>query len=337
MATKEAEEVQKSPKRQRLSGPSLSEQLEIVKVLYNNLENKTLTTLGRHRKTGDKAVILFKKHPFEENEIGKELALESKKTFENSRFAKYLMQSLSPLTCEVICPATDKDIRKYSPQEKYLLRETAEIYRSVAKPIIDAVPESDIEWFVPRSDAIWICKHIPDDVPPPRMLRVYNIIDGKKEQENVLLQKGDDGYMCFVDYKWEDKSQKKGLHLLGLPTERKTLRSIRDLRGEHLAMLKKMREDILLEINKRFSIPSSQVLAYFHYYPTFWHLHIHFQHVLGSSMGREIGRAIPLDDVIENLTADGNYYAKATITCMVSSVKHADIIKKAIEENAVEI
>mmetsp|Transcript_4862 Transcript_4862/g.6862 ORF Transcript_4862/g.6862 Transcript_4862/m.6862 type:complete len:313 (-) Transcript_4862:148-1086(-) len=312
MATKEAEEVQKSPKRQRLSGPSLSEQLEIVKVLYNNLENKTLTTLGRHRKTGDKAVILFKKHPFEENEIGKELALESKKTFENSRFAKYLMQSLSPLTCEVICPATDKDIRKYSPQEKYLLRETAEIYRSVAKPIIDAVPESDIEW-------------------------VYNIIDGKKEQENVLLQKGDDGYMCFVDYKWEDKSQKKGLHLLGLPTERKTLRSIRDLRGEHLAMLKKMREDILLEINKRFSIPSSQVLAYFHYYPTFWHLHIHFQHVLGSSMGREIGRAIPLDDVIENLTADGNYYAKATITCMVSSVKHADIIKKAIEENAVEI
>ena len=63
------------------------------------------------------------------------------------------------------------------------------------------------------------------------MTWVYNILDGTSEAENVLVRT--DAFVIVKDYKWDVDAGPEKMHLLGFPTDR-SLRSIRDLRGEHV-------------------------------------------------------------------------------------------------------
>lgn len=52
------------------------------------------------------------------------------------------------LKLNAICPALDKQIRKYSEQAQRLIRETPELYETVVLPFIEAQPASGIQWSV---------------------------------------------------------------------------------------------------------------------------------------------------------------------------------------------
>lgn len=81
--------------------------------------------------------------------------------------------------------------------------------------------------------------------------------------------------------------------------------SVRDLKPEHLPMLKSIRSESLAAIELKFGIPRAQMRAFFHYPPTYWHLHVHFAHAnMLSKASCFAGRAILLDDVIANLEED---------------------------------
>ena len=63
---------------------------------------------------------------------------------------------------------------------------------------------------------------------------------------------------------------------------------------------------------------------FFHYLPTYFHLHIHFVHVkMTQSVNANAGRAILLSDVIDNIehfSPDpelGNYYQVKTLSAEV--------------------
>lgn len=66
----------------------------------------------------------------------------------------------------VIRPATPAHISKYERQEKILVRETPEMYARLVRPWIEGQPAARINW-------------------------VYNILEGKKEKENVLYRDED--------------------------------------------------------------------------------------------------------------------------------------------------
>ena len=54
---------------------------------------------------------------------------------------------------------------------------------------------------------------------------------------------------------------------------------------------------------------------YIHYHPSYYHLHVHITHVKYDAPGCQVGRAILLDDVIDNLEVfDDEYYHKKTMT-----------------------
>ncbi|CAH8669809.1 unnamed protein product [Heterobilharzia americana] len=62
-------------------------------------------------------------------------------------------------------------------------------------------------------------------------------------------------------------------------------------------------------------LSEDQILAYIHYPPTFYRLHVHFMHVdSGDSYGTIAGRAHILEEVIRNLEQNDLYYAERTIT-----------------------
>lgn len=131
-------------------------------------------------------------------------------------------------------------------------------------------------------------------------------MDSKKEVELRVFE--NEQFMLQKDWKFSDRDIET-LYCLALPMQR-DLRTIRDLSKEHLDLLKSIRDNSYASIEKQFGLPKSQVKAFFHYFPTYYHLHVHFVHVkIFDKAGVMAGKAVFLEDVIENIEKfDPNFY-----------------------------
>ena len=227
---------------------------DITSVLSNNSAAESMVVLAKEKTSGARGILKMSL-PSLSGEDAKTIVAEpesaSREIFRNERFSKHRMRRANEVIIEVICPALEKDVLKYTPESRTVLRETPSVYREVTLPAVEAIPASDIQW-------------------------VYNILDGKKEEILVREQ----GFVLLRDYKWTNTKKLVDMHMLAISTERKApLRSIRDLRAAHLPMLKSLREAALQFIEAQYGIPPYCVMTYLHYMPTFWHLHVHFTHV----------------------------------------------------------
>jgi len=108
----------------------------------------------------------------------------------------------------VICPATEVHVRKYTKQTLIMVRETPELYENIVKPYISAVPASRTQW-------------------------VENILNGISEQSKVLYSSPE--FLILPDMKWDLKNL-ASLYLVALIRDR-TIQSLRDLRKKHVEML----------------------------------------------------------------------------------------------------
>ncbi|KAM0748509.1 scavenger mRNA decapping enzyme [Meredithblackwellia eburnea MCA 4105] len=189
-----------------------------------------------------------------------------------------------------ICPATEKHIKKYSTQKSRFVRETPEVYARVTEPYIESLPNSQISW-------------------------VYNILDGLAEAENVLFRDDDpeSGFVLTPDLKWDQKTM-SSLYLLVL-SQTRAIRSLRDLRTAHLPLLKNVRDQTRKVASEKYGVEADELRMFVHYQPTYYHFHIHITHVsYVGFQGVTVGQSHLLDDIIDNLELDGNYYAKRTLT-----------------------
>lgn len=129
------------------------------------------------------------------------------------------------LKLNLICPCTEQHIKKFSPQHVRIVTETPQIYKDHVKPYIQKKrDQGHLNW-------------------------VFNIIEGRTEQEDVLLRDPgqgaypDEGFLLLPDLNWDRKTV-TSLHLLGL-VERRDIWSLRDLRKTNVEWLKHMREKVL--------------------------------------------------------------------------------------------
>jgi len=106
---------------------------------------------------------------------------------------------------------------------------------------------------------------------------------------------------------------------------------MRDLRGpDHLPMLYAMLEECAPVLERVYGVPRDQLQWYFHYPPQFYHAHVHVNR-LNQEWGAPVERAHLLQDVIQNLEMDPNYYLKRTLTYKLSI---ADPLYKRMQESA---
>jgi m7GpppX diphosphatase len=131
------------------------------------------------------------------------------------------------LKLNLIYPCTNAHIKKYRPQPVRMVTETPNIYADLVRPyMLRKREEGRLNW-------------------------VFNIIEGRTEQEDVILREHagaaeeDDrnGFLLLPDLNW-DRSTAGSLHLLAL-VERRDIWSLRDLRKRHLPWLRRMRQKIL--------------------------------------------------------------------------------------------
>lgn len=188
------------------------------------------------------------------------------------------------LKLSLICPCTEKHIKKHSRQGYRFVTETPEIYRDKVRPFMQTNrEEGHLNW-------------------------VYNIIEGHKEVEDVIYRTplgrdGDEGFLMLPNLHW-DRNTIETLHLLGI-VERRDLWSLRDLKKKHIPWLRHMKAKLIDATVKTYpQIDTDQLKLFFHYQPTYYHLHIHVVHVvLEATSTQSVGKAIGLDSIIEQLEA----------------------------------
>lgn len=151
----------------------------------------------------------------------------------------------SDLKLNLIYPCTEKHIKKYSPQQVRMVTETPEIYRQHVRPYMQKMrDEGRLNW-------------------------VFNILEGRAEQEDILLRdpgqgpNSDEGFLLTPDLNWDRKTL-TSLHLLAM-VERRDIWSLRDLKKGHVEWLSHMREKILDATVKLYDeLEKDQIKLYIH-------------------------------------------------------------------------
>jgi m7GpppX diphosphatase len=192
---------------------------------------------------------------------------------------------------------------KFTEQDLHLILETPEIYEKVTLPHL-AKEQFTLDW-------------------------VYNILEHKQETEKIIYE--DSEFILLPDYKWN--GQKESLYLLAIVTAR-DIKSIRDLNKSHLPLLENINSKCLETIKSKFGVDPSQIRAYFHYQPSFYHLHVHFTYLKYDAPGIFCEKSHLLASVINNIQLVPDYYKKSSLTFAVrENDKWFVAYKKILEQS----
>jgi len=227
---------------------------------------------------------------------------ESKHCSSSSSSSSSLASKAGSFNVELISPASERQITRSMPSHSScLIEETPQMYNDVVKPYIQSIVEGgkSLNW-------------------------IYNIIDGKKEQERLLVNT--DTFIINIDTKWrshpdafktprEEWYQHKcveDLYCLGIIKQR-NITTVRDLNQNHVPILKSMKDEGLSMIEKVYGVSRDQIRVFVHYHPQFYHFHVHFTR-LQNEIGAVVERGHLVSDIIQNLELDGDFYQKRTIS-----------------------
>nr|AAZ38886.1 scavenger mRNA decapping enzyme [Xenopus laevis] len=269
---------------------------ELKAVLRESARDKTIFLHGKVSSGSENcndAVIILEKTPFQMDTVSSLLKNdpELKLQLKNDIYGVYHLSpspELNEIKTTVICPASEKHIKKYLQQEVYVIHETEDDYKAITLPYIESQSFS-IQW-------------------------VYNILEKKAEAERIVYENPDptNGFVLIPDFKWNQK-QVEDLYLIAICHQR-GIRSLRDLTVDHLPLLKNILEEGKEAILKRYSIHGNKLRIYLHYQPSYYHLHVHFTVLGHDAPGSSVERAHLLCDVIQNIESNPQYYKTRTLT-----------------------
>ncbi|XP_030595475.1 m7GpppX diphosphatase [Archocentrus centrarchus] len=245
-----------------------------------------------HGKVADQdAVVILEKTPIREDALaelfsGSTLKLEMR----NDIYSTYRLQApphLNEIKTTVVCPATEKHVKKYQRKESFLVEETEEDYKNITLPYIQKQSFS-VQW-------------------------VYNILEKKAEAERIVYEDPDPdaGFVLLPDFKW-DQNQVDDLYLIAI-VHQSNIKSLRDLTSEHILLLQNIFQKGKEAIFQRYNLPATKLRVYLHYQPSYYHLHVHFTNLGYKVPGCGVERAHLITDVIQNLQSDPHYYKTRTL------------------------
>ncbi|XP_068153730.1 m7GpppX diphosphatase [Drosophila tropicalis] len=281
---------------------------QLKRILNNNTVRKSIALLGTFPDLSpdNSAIVVFEKNAYRESDVATDESealdkeapsyfsgdLNVATQFVNNIYGSYQVvprQELCAVKSTVIYPATEKHIQKYSICQKYLINETPDLYKKLTLPyLLSKADQFSLEW-------------------------VYNILEHKQETERIVFEDKDPetGFVLLPDLKW-DGVNVENLYLLGI-VHQHNLKSLRDLRGSHLPLLRNLRQSSKDAIQKRYGLNPSQLRMYFHYQPSFYHLHVHINPIRNDAPGIWCEKSHMLDTVINNLELMPDYYQRATL------------------------
>ncbi|CCH62003.1 hypothetical protein TBLA_0G00540 [Henningerozyma blattae CBS 6284] len=218
----------------------------------------------------------------------------------------------------LIWPATPVHIKKYSQQNFHLVRETPEMYKQFVIPYIEKQYEQG------RLD--WVDDVLYGDVESERI--VYKDFSEDKKK---------DGFIILPNTKW-DGVNLDSLYLVAM-VYRDDIRSVRDLKPSDRPWLIQLNNKIrsIIPACYNFMIHADELRIFIHYQPSYYYFHIHIVNIRHSGLEDNIaaGKAILLDDIIDNLDFLGpNGYLDKTLTYVIG--EDNELWKGGLREAAME-
>ncbi|XP_071511096.1 m7GpppX diphosphatase-like [Diadema antillarum] len=265
-----------------------------------------------HKDGGKEAVLLLEKSAFSEDTLSSLMSSDTSldRTMQNDIYGIYKGfpdKANCDIKATVIYPATEKHIQKYSFQEPHLIIESYEDYKTITKPHLDQMQFS-IQW-------------------------VYNILEKKAEADRIVLEDTDPetGFVMLPDMKWDEK-QTSDLYLVVIVRPR-NVRSLRDLNASHLPLLRNIQEKCINCVTEKYGVAEDQLRMYFHYQPSYYHLHVHVTNLKFDAPGTHVTRAHLLSSVIANIELVPDYYQRVPLSFVLmennSLLKRFQEAKKA--------
>ena len=295
--------------------------VSVVEILNDNKNQKTLFLHGKLAdNVNQDAVVILEKRAFDVSSDALQQILSAetklKPEFRNDIYATYNAQ-LPPQHCDVkatvIYPATKKHLEKYKSQKLFIVSETEADYNNITQPFLEKQFENNvfsIQW-------------------------VYNILEHKKEEERIIFEDPDPevGFILLPDMKW-NVNDITSLYVIAIPHKR-GLKSLRDLTADHIPLLENMQKKTFEILEKKFNASKQELLMYFHYQPSYYHLHVHINAVALDIPGTGVLRAHLLSDVVENLKLSPNYYKHKTFSFTLR--ENDKLLKEFCQHNVVAV
>ncbi|KAG7093552.1 hypothetical protein E1B28_007222 [Marasmius oreades] len=186
----------------------------------------------------------------------------------------------------IVCPATEVHVKKYSKQLSILVQETPALYQHIVEPFISRFPAARTQW-------------------------VTEILEGRAEQDKILF--ASEEVIILPDMKW-DLHTIGSLYLVAIVRDPR-LRSLRDLRGEHVQLLKNIRDEAYKVTGDRWAIGKGGLRLFIHYQPSYYRFHVHIVNGnYDSGVGMIVGQAHLLEDVISLLEINSSIFEVVTLT-----------------------
>lgn len=215
-------------------------------------------------------------------------------------------------TINLIWPATHVHIRKYEQQNFHLVRETPEIYNRLIRPYVEEMSD-----------------------PDTRLKWVRNILYENAEADRVVYRAEDPerGFVLLPDMKW-DGLNIDSLYLVAI-VYRDDIKSVRDLRPMHREWLVELRNTIRAVVPGcyNYAIKADALRIFVHYQPSYYHFHLHIVNVGHAGVGNGVsaGKAILLDDIIEQLKYLGeDGFMARTITYVIG--ENHDLWRRGLKQ-----
>jgi len=290
----------------------------------------------------EEAIVKIRKSMPKSEELMKDIGkFTLENTFANKAWAGYKASfPASGFQVDVYCPSQitsdkeeiqkllSKQVKKLTAKQLVFVRETAQRYENVTKPYIDGLPEKHVSWVY----------NIIDNVTPDVTAECYDIIkDDGDVREKIIYSDPNEktGFALCVDLKWRqhpksmkelaEKPVKDGKAVYGILFPiRKDIRSLRDLRGEHLPFLRNVESQSKAAMQKLYNVPESNLRLFVHYQPQYYFFHVHVTS-MDVNFGIEAEKGHLLETIISNLEIDPEYYKKVTLVYKVP--KDSDLAK----------
>ena len=260
-------------------------------------DKKLVVVEASVRDSPDPAVLVLEKLSWTDEDVAGALGEKTgaRQEFSNDIYGQYglsVRPELNRVKANIIHPATQKHIEKYLASPTHLVLETPQLYRAVTLPHIKS-EQFSLQW-------------------------VYNVLDHKKEVERIIFEDPDPetGFILAPDFKWSGQSS-SDLYCLAIVHQRGSLRSLRDLRASHLPLLRNLREKAVSAVCSKFGLEPSGLRCYFHYQPSYYHLHLHLTSMAFTPPGSGCDGSHLLNTVIDNIERQSNYYQAASLSFKV--------------------
>jgi len=267
--------------------------LNFVATSSNPQDSRLILIGGFVGQPGDAIVILERPKYSEDHFPLDKLVLRF--DFKNNQYEQYNADLLSSICVQVIFPASAKDVLKYSKKNAVIITEDEELYTNVTKKYLTSLDRSNEKW-------------------------IEDILDGRAEQERNIYRDEDPLTGFVLSTSWGSGTTEKDIHLLAM-VMRRDLKTLRDLKREHLPLLKKIKAKIEQYLVEKFQADLTKFSLYFHYHPSFYHLHVHAGYAFGGPGADPLSyfKSRPLDEVIDHLERYGDeYYATATLSFVLA-------------------